>query len=69
MTYGPDSVEQYRQEGRVIGKILKGAKPGDLPIERPTRFYAACSRPRILPVPGWALMKWIGFHRPLGAKS
>jgi putative ABC transport system substrate-binding protein len=39
MAYGPDSVEQYRQEGRMIGKILKGAKPGDLPVERPTKFY------------------------------
>ena len=39
MAYGPEAVEQYRQEGRMIGKILKGAKPGDLPVERPTKFY------------------------------
>jgi putative ABC transport system substrate-binding protein len=39
MAYGPEAVEQYRQEGRMIGKILKGAKPEDLPVERPTKFY------------------------------
>jgi putative ABC transport system substrate-binding protein len=39
MAYGPDSLDQYRQEGRMIGKILKGAKPADLPVERPTKFY------------------------------
>ena len=39
MAYGPEAAEQYRQEGRMIGKILKGAKPGDLLVERPTKFY------------------------------
>ena len=39
MAYGPDASEQYRQEGRMIAKILKGAKPADLPVERPTKFY------------------------------
>jgi putative ABC transport system substrate-binding protein len=39
MAYGPDAPDQYRQEGRMIGKILRGVKPVDLPVERPTKFY------------------------------
>lgn len=39
MAYGPDAPDQYRQEGRMIAKILKGAKPAELPVERPTKFY------------------------------
>jgi ABC-type uncharacterized transport system substrate-binding protein len=39
MAYGPDAPDQYRQEGRMIAKILKGRKPAELPVERPTKFY------------------------------
>jgi ABC-type uncharacterized transport system substrate-binding protein len=39
MAYGPDAPDQYRQEGRMIAKILKGTKPAELPVERPTKFY------------------------------
>ena len=38
LAYGPDNLALYRQEGRFIGKILAGARPADLPIERPARF-------------------------------
>ena len=38
IAYGPDLVELYRQGGLMVGKVLKGAKPRDLPIERPNRF-------------------------------
>jgi putative tryptophan/tyrosine transport system substrate-binding protein len=41
IAYGPDAPDQYRQEGRMIAKILKGTKPADLPVERPTKFYLA----------------------------
>jgi putative tryptophan/tyrosine transport system substrate-binding protein len=38
MAYGPPLPELFRRCGVQVGKILQGAKPGDLPIERPVRF-------------------------------
>jgi putative ABC transport system substrate-binding protein len=38
IAYGPDLIELYRQGGLMVGKVLKGARPRDLPIERPNRF-------------------------------
>ena len=38
MSYGPNQAEQSRRVGTYIDKILKGAKPADLPVEQPTKF-------------------------------
>jgi len=38
MSYGPNQTDVYRLVGVYTGRILKGAKPADLPIERPVKF-------------------------------
>jgi len=38
MAYGPHLASMYGQAGGVMAKVLQGARPGEIPIERPTRF-------------------------------
>jgi ABC-type uncharacterized transport system substrate-binding protein len=38
LSYGPDARQLYRRAAELADKILKGAKPGEIPVEQPTRF-------------------------------
>ena len=38
MAYGPNLLGTFRQTGTMIGKVLQGTRPADLPVERPTKF-------------------------------
>ena len=38
MSYGPDQIDQWRGAASYVDRILRGEKPGDLPVQAPTKY-------------------------------
>ena len=44
LSYGPDVVDTYRRAASYVDRILRGEKPGDLPVQFPTKFEMVVNR-------------------------
>jgi putative ABC transport system substrate-binding protein len=41
MSYGPNTTDLFRRAAEIVNKVLRGAKPADIPVEQPTKFELA----------------------------
>jgi putative ABC transport system substrate-binding protein len=44
LSYGPDPIDLVRRAGSYVDRVLRGAKPGDLPVQLPTKFEMVVNR-------------------------
>ena len=44
LSYGPDPVDNFRRAATYVDRILRGEKPGDLPVQLPTKFEMVVNR-------------------------
>ena len=44
MSYGPNFANLFRQAADMVDKILRGTKPGDIPVEQPSKFELIINR-------------------------
>jgi putative ABC transport system substrate-binding protein len=44
LSYGPDTVDNFRRAASYVDRILRGEKPGDLPVQFPTKFEMVVNR-------------------------
>jgi putative ABC transport system substrate-binding protein len=44
LSYGPDPVDTFRRAATYVDRILRGEKPGDLPVQFPTKFEMVVNR-------------------------
>lgn len=61
MSYGPDVAATYHRAAYYVDRILKGAKPADLPVEQPTKFELVINlktaKQIAITIPQWVLVK------------